>query len=221
MGQGDGEQVRFPLCIDLELRVARAEHPLVEESPERPPAYLLERAHQIPCLHDAEPMRLEVATKSCEEAGIAEEATQHVQHQPTLFVQVPVEEFDGISVVAAHQGSIVASARLRQILLEIAEHSAQVRIRSEASLPLQVLEVGSEALIEPGLRPVAAGDEIPKPMVGQLVRDQILHVDIEPRSLVQENMLVKRGGGGVFHAPEDEVRDHDLRVALVGVFDSG
>ena len=76
-----------------------------------------------------------------------------------------------------------------------------------------VFKVGGEAFIEPGLGPLAAGDEIAPPLVGQLVCDQGLDVQIEGGALVEHGFGRECGGGGVFHAAEDEVLDEDLAVA--------
>src|SRR6188474_337577 len=70
-----------------------------------------------------------------------------------------------------------------------------------------------KTLVEPGVRPVATRDVVTEPLVRQLVRHQITGADVEGCALVQHDVLVQRGGGGVLHPAENEIAHHGLRVA--------
>src|SRR5262249_38022986 len=86
-----------------------------------------------------------------------------------------------------------------------------------APLAPDVLAVSREAFVEPALPPVAAGDEIAEPLVGELVRDEGLGVEVAPGARGEERLVGERRRGGVLHAAEDEFGDADLGVARVGV----
>ncbi len=79
------------------------------------------------------------------------------------------------------------------------------------------LEEGREALVQPAVRPVAAGQQVAEPLVRQLVRDQAVGVLIEAGAAVVEDRVRDRGGADVLHAAEDEVLDDHLRVLRVRV----
>ena len=49
------------------------------------------------------------------------------------------------------------------------EHAEQVLVAAEVVLPEECVEVGREALVEPRVGPVAAGEEVSEPLVGQFV----------------------------------------------------
>ena len=81
----------------------------------------------------------------------------------------------------------------------------------------QVREVGREPLVEPDVVEGAAGEEVPEPLVGELVGHEALARVVGPRLRRVEEAHVHRGGGGVLHAAVDEVPHRGLRVARVGV----
>jgi hypothetical protein len=68
-----------------------------------------------------------------------------------------------------------------------------------------VLEEGREALVEPRVRPVAAGHEVAEPLVRELVGDEVVGGGVEGGARVDEAALGERAGGGVLHAAEGEV----------------
>jgi hypothetical protein len=203
----------FVADLELQLGVAAAEHPLVEEAFERAPRYRLERAHQVVRLDDAVRVFRQVAAHAGEERVVAELAPQQVQDQRAFFVKVAVEQVDRLGVVAANDRPRIAGVRLRQVRLQIALNAMVVFIAAQAVFALDVLEVGGETLVQPGVRPVAAGDEVAEPLVGELVGDQVVSGNVERGAGVDQRVLVQGGGGGVLHTAEHEVADHDLRVA--------
>ena len=95
-------------------------HPLLEEAPEAPPAHLLERALQVARLDDAARVAREVGAHAAPEERVAELGAEHVEHEPALLVEVPVEEIERRVVVLAHDGAAVAAVRLADVRLEVA-----------------------------------------------------------------------------------------------------
>ena len=71
-----------------------------------------------------------------------------------------------------------------QVALERSLHLEPERVITAVVLGEERLEVRGEALVEPDVRPVLAGQEIAEPLVGQLVRDQAVVVVLERGDLV-------------------------------------
>ena len=148
-----------------------------------------------------------------------QQVADHVQYPASLVVQMPVEQVDGLVVPPAHDGTLVA-AGLAEIGLRVRQ---QLHVRLVAPFGVfapDVLEVGGETLVQPGLGPLPAGEQIAPPLVGQLVRDQPIDVVVQGRALVQQHLIGQGGGAGVLHAAEDEIGHGDLAVAAVGVGDA-
>ena len=84
------------------------------------------------------------------------------------------------------------------------------------------LHEGGEALVEPDVAPVLAGDQIAEPLVPELVRDQgVLAGGVFGSQLgMNERSAAVGGGAGVFHAARDEIIHHDLRVFFPGIIDA-
>ena len=138
------------------------------------------------------------------------------KHAAALFVEMAVEKIDGLLELTAHDGALVF-ARLVEIAVEIAEQIDVGLVAAARVGSPDVLEIGGEAFVQPRLGPFAAGHEVAPPLVGQLVRDEVVHVLVEGGAFVEHGLDRECGGGGVFHAAEDEIRDEDLAVALEGV----
>jgi hypothetical protein len=86
-----------------------------------------------------------------------------------------------------------------------------------AVLAPEVLGVGGEALVEPDLRPVLAGDQITPPLVGQFVGDDVVIVEVDLRPLVEQAAVGHGRRRGVLHRAEEEVVDQRLRIFRVGI----
>ncbi len=134
-----------------------------------------------------------------------------------LFVEVAVEQLDRIAIDVAHDRAAVALAVLIEIAADDLEDVALVFIPAAARFHPDRFEIGREAFVEPGLRPIAAGDEIAEPLVRELVRDERFAREIEVRALVVQRAVGLRRRARVLHPAEDEIGDRDLRVARVRV----
>jgi hypothetical protein len=84
----------------------------------------------------------------------------------------------------------------------------------------QILGVGREALVEPALAPVATGDQVAEPLVGQLVGDQRVDVVVDRGPGVEQDGVGQGRRAGVLHAAEDEVGGEDLGVARIRIGDA-
>src|SRR4051812_23148890 len=126
---------------------------------------------------------------------------------------MPVEQIERLDVVSADDRPLVARGRFAQIGIDVAGHAVIVLVATEAMLALEMLAESREAFVQPRVRPVAASDVVAEPLMSQLVSDQIARADVERRPLVEDDVLVQCGGGRIFHTAEDEIADHDLRIA--------
>ena len=122
---------------------------------------------------------------------------------------------DRLVVLPADDRPLVAP-RLVEVAVGVDEQLEVGLVAPLGVLAPDVLEVGGEAFVEPGLGPLAAGQQIAPPLVRQLVRDQRLDVVIERGALVEQREVGQRRRGGVLHAAEDELGHGDLAVARMG-----
>src|SRR5690242_5090909 len=100
-----------------------------------------------------------------EEGIVAQSATEHVQDQPALLIQVTIKEIDRLIVVTTHDGALVRALGFTQVDVEVHRDVMFVLIVAQASFALNVLEIGRKALVEPGVGPIAACNQITKPMM--------------------------------------------------------
>src|SRR5512139_557044 len=114
-------------------------------------------------------MLVEVVLERAEEHLVSEVVAQHVEDAAALLVEVVIEDVDRLVVElrgdrAAIAARVLAEVRLLPVLeLEVGGVAALVVLAPE------VLGVRREALVQPALAPVAAGDEIAEPLVRELV----------------------------------------------------
>ena len=216
----DVQHAAFVLDLHLEIGMAGPVDPLLEELLEPSARDFFERAHQIACLDDRPGMLLQVRADRAPEHFVAERGAQHVQDEPTFLVEVAIEDVDRRFVILANDGPSVATVGLAEISFEIAAERILVLVFAQLVLEIDVLEEGGEAFVQPPVRPIAARDVVAEPLVGELVGDEIVGGDVDRGALVEQEVLVHGGGGGVLHAAEDEIGDHDLRVLVPGVRDT-
>ena len=90
------------------------------------------------------------------------------------------------------------------------------------SLRPHILHKRREALVEPDVAPIFAGDEVPEPLVAEFVGDEAVLIGVEFGGNLGmiERATGVGGGAGIFHASSDEVIHHDLRVFFPGVVDA-
>ena len=99
------------------------------------------------------------------------------------------------------------------------KHVVSVGVGATAFLVPQSLGIGGEALVEPSVRPVPAGDQVAPPLMGQLVGDDALRRAVEQRPLIEEDAVRHGGGTGVLHAAA-ELIGADLGVLVPRIADA-
>src|ERR1700685_1135490 len=110
-----------------------------------------------------------------------------MQHESALLVEVSVEEVEGCIVVLADYGAPITTVRLAKVRREVGLQRIVVLVAAEVHLAPDVLEERRESFVEPRLVPGAASDVVAKPMMSELVRDEVVGADVDRGSLVDEN----------------------------------
>ena len=133
-----------------------------------------------------------------------------MEHGRTLLVEVTVENFDRVAERVADDRPAVAGGIFLEIVAHPAEDVVEILIVAEIGLAPDAFEEGREALVEPRVRPIAAGDQIAEPLVREFVRDERIAREIEMGDGVVQRPVCLRGGRRILHAAEDEVGNGDL-----------
>jgi hypothetical protein len=207
----------IPAGRDLELGVAGPGDPLVEEAVEGAPGGLGDGAREVAGLDRAVAVLDQVVAQARPEAGVAELAPQHVQHPRALLVEVVIEDVDRLVVDPGRDRPPVAVAVLGEVHLE---PLVELEVGGVAALVVRapdVLGVGGERLVEPQLRPPARRDEIAEPLVGQLVGEQALYIELVAVVAGHQGEVGEAGEGGVLHAPPHEFPKKNMAIARIGV----
>ena len=137
-----------------------------------------------------------------------------MQHHAPLFVEVAVEDIDRLVEHVRHDRPAVA---LLQVGVRVLYRPPAVLVHAEEPLVPEHLHVRREAFVQPTVRPVATGEEVPEPHMRQFVRDQGVARVIPGRLFVEEDGLGHRRRARVLHPAEDEIADDDLAVLRPGV----
>ena len=201
--------VAVPGIFRLELGVPTLPHPLVEEPVDVAAGRLLDRALQVVRQHVAIGVLRDVVVDRRPPRGVAQLIAEHVEDDPALLVEMTVEDLQRLRIGLLHQRSPVAAGVLLEVERPVAHHLVAELVPAVGVLDEQLVEVGREALVEPAVRPLAAGQQVTEPLVRQLVRRQRVTAldDVRVRTLVVQHRVGHRGRRGVLHAAEDEVGD--------------
>src|SRR5208282_2374974 len=124
---------------------------------------------------------------------------------------------DRIAIAVAYDRAAVAIGVLVEIGLAILADIPRELVGPKIFFAPERLEVGSEALVEPCVRPIAARQQIAPPLMSKLVRDQRIALEVEMRARVVQRAVGLRRRRSVFHPAEDKIADRDLRVLGVGI----
>ncbi len=150
-------------------------------------------------------LRSHVVPDRSPEPRVAELAAQHVQHRAAFLIEVAVEDLDRVAKGIADDRAAVTIRLLFQIRAPALEDVVQILVVAEIGFAPDRFHVRGEAFVEPGVRPVAAGEQIAEPLVRQLVRNQRIAREIEMRRFVVQRPIGLRRRRRVLHAAEDEI----------------
>ena len=150
----------------------------------------------------------------------AERLAQHVQHCAATRISVVVEDRILVLKIAGDDGTTIALRPRPIISILIALHIAVEKIVAPvAMLVPHRLKVSGETLIEPDVRPIAAGDVIAEPLMRQLVRLQTIGVAVKLCARIVNHIVGLCGRGNVLHAAA-EISRHSLCIFFVRIFQS-
>src|ERR1700691_6455651 len=95
-----------------------------------------------------------------------------------------IEQMDRVAITIAYDRPAVVIGVLVKIALAILPDVPRELVGPEILLAPQRLEVSREALVEPRVRPIAAGQQVAPPLMRELVRDQRIALGVEMRRRV-------------------------------------
>src|SRR6476661_7095169 len=146
---------------------------------------------------------------------LAKLRAEHVQDPATLVISQVAEHVIRRIVSAADDGmDVVADAGNEAIVaIEIVKH----RVATVLVTVIKRRVIGGEAFVEPKMAPVLAGDQIAKPLVGHLVRNQTLAAADIFRVFAIKRAIGQCGSGGVFHSAGNKIVYTDLIVLWPGI----
>src|SRR5436190_14650030 len=184
----------------LDLRQGRAVNPPREEAFEWPAGLLFHRGTELFGAHFAKPRRAIEAPQSAEEAVVANEPPQHVQHRGALVVDQRAEHA-ALPANVPEPVTEIHRPLLRLVDAPLAELSQDGDEDVVAALVLCVhrREVLREALADPLLMVVPPADRLTPPLVRELVREEELRIAPErgrivaPDELRARELLIERG----------------------------
>ncbi len=202
----------------VELRRACSIHPLAEKLVDIGMRGLFDGLRQIGADNVFPAVHFKVMLDACIKGLVANLVAQHVKDPATFVVRVLVE-FAGIIKVVAHEWLVPEIAAL--------EPFAPVRPALVIGLILAVMRFGPhgfrerrETFVQPDVAPVLGGDQIAKPLVAELVRNQVIFAGgIFGSELgMSQRTAVVGCGAGILHAAGDEIIHHCLGIFFPRVF---
>src|SRR5882757_2246009 len=131
-----------------------------------------------------------------------------------------IEKLDWGAVAIAYDWPAIVIRVLVEIAFAILADVPCELVGPEIFFAPERLEVCREALDQPCVRPVAAGQQVAPPLMREFVRDQRIAFEIQMRARVMQRIGGLRGCRSIFHPAENEIADCDLRILRVRVGDS-
>ena len=195
------------------------ERPLLEEPVEVLAGDVAHGPHEILGLDHGEGMAFGVLVDRRAVEVVAQQEAQHVQHARALVVHVGVVARVRAVVEVDHERARAFVVGRDDLAVRI-PHLVAEGVVAVAVLLVEVRVVRGESLVEPHVAPLAAGEHVAVPLVGELVGDEVLLGARQFLALVVQGAQVHHRGGGVLHAAVDEVLHDDLRVLGVRVVDA-
>src|ERR1039458_4136216 len=95
-----------------------------------------------------------------------------------------IEQFDRRAISVAYDRAAVVIGVLFEIAFAILPDIPRELVGAEILFAPERLEVSREALVEPRVRPIAAGQQVAPPLMSELVRDQRIALEVEMRARV-------------------------------------
>ena len=185
-------------------------NPLIKKSVEAPPRKFFHHAVQVFRLNIAKLETLKVSLDAAAIKVLAQLAAQHVQHPTAFRIRQKAELLLRIAPIATHNR--VGLVRLAENAFGALIHAVAHRVRSVLMPFVQRVVIRREAFVQPQVRPILAGDQIAKPLVGYFVRNQALAAAQRLGFNRMERAVVQYRQRCVFHSAPTEIIHADLII---------
>ena len=216
---GDGEfhlPGQFvPRILHLELGVAREVDPLIEELREGPPAEFLEDLDEVLGDHGLVAVALEVGLHAFPIEILSQFGAQHVEDPGSLRIGPEAELLHGIAVARVDHGSGVLV--VPEDALGAAMQSVLEVVVAQQLPGVEQRVVGREALVEPEMTPVTAGDQVAEPLVGGLMGVEAAAAAQVLAGFREEGACGQGGQAGVLHSAHHVIDGAGVVVLVPGV----
>src|SRR5262249_34717540 len=170
---------------------------LLEEAGKAPSRRLLHRTLEVGGDDLAARIAPGIVLDAAPERLVADDVAEQVEHTGGLVISVGIEELVGVLARdVVDDGAPAPSVGMKIAAQLLAHLGAELVLALFVLLP-DIGKVGGEALLEPGVSPVAHGDEVAVPLVNQLVGNNWLGGVVETGTLVAEQTVGVGGGAGV------------------------
>src|SRR5712671_3475003 len=114
-----------------------------------------------------------------------------------------IKQVDWSAIAIAYDRPAIVIRVLIEIAFAILADVPRELVGAEILLAPERLEVSCEALVQPCVRPVAAGQQVAPPLMREFVRDQRIAFEIQMRTRVVQRIRGLRCGGSIFHPAEN------------------
>ena len=187
--------------------MARFVDPLLEVARHAAPGGLLDGALQIGGDNLAPTVALQIEVDRAPEGVLAEREAQQVEDERAFFIDVPVEQLAAVLAVDVVDDGAASTLVRLEIELEVAAEVGARLIYALVVLHPHLFHEGGEALVEPDMPPVAAGQQVAEPLMRQLVRHHVVGRVVEAGALVGHQAVTVRRRAGVLHRAEEQRGD--------------
>src|SRR6266403_2051987 len=99
-----------------------------------------------------------------------------------------IEQFDRSAIAIAYDRTAIVIGILVEIAFAILADVPRELVGPKILFAPECLEVSREALVQPGVRPIAAGQQVAPPLMREFVRDQRIAFEIEMRARVVQRI---------------------------------
>src|SRR5262249_13796813 len=159
---------------------------LIEEPLQVFSARFLDNLSQAVCIRIAPGELHAVVFQAIEEEILAQNVVEHPQNHASFVVNMGVEQFDRGRVMSPHDGATV-----RGVFLEVSLGGliqlVTILILAQMMTRIESFEVIRESLAQPNVRPISGSDQVPPPLMSQLMGDKAIAFEIDIGSLIVES----------------------------------
>ncbi len=177
---------------------------------------LFDGDHQIMGVNRLEFVFVQKIFQCPEKRFVSDDGPQHVQNACAFGIGVAVEVVLRTVVSVENDRTHVARVRFPQVRILFAQECVRAFIFSQVMPCPEIVRIRAETLVHPGFGPCSQCDQIPPPLVGDLVGDDSLPGEILFSPSVMDDPLTENRRRSVLRAAPHPRRG-DLGVLRPGV----